>query len=147
GFALGITAFSSLSTKASEKMGLDSMKTLQKTMSTSGLDLDKLDIQPVVRPVVDLSNVDKASNQISTMMSNSGTLTPSVSMDYATMVAAQQAIDIRNPNDEMVMNPEAAVAKQVNYTQNIYSPKAISEAEVYRQTNNQLSKIKEGLRK
>jgi hypothetical protein len=38
-----------------------------------------------------------------------------------------------------------SISKTVNYTQNNYSPKALAAAEIYRKSNNQISRLKKEL--
>ena len=91
---------------------------------------DNIEAQPVIRPVLDLSNVEKNARKIDAAFSRS------------------QAISISNQrrvsSEPVVQNGESALASggsSFNFTQNNYSPKALSRIEIYRQTKNQFSAI------
>ena len=98
-----------------------------------------MDLQPKIRPVLDLSEIKKDATKISDHM-------PPIDLSaaYAHAKSAKFGFDkTRIPGDTP---PEAGGPKQeLNYTQNNYSPKALSRAEIYRQTKNQLSTVKGAL--
>lgn len=75
---------------------------------------------PVIAPVLDLSNVADGASRINSMFGNN-----------------------RIGVDGEIQNGEAQTSGVTyNYTQNNYSPKALSRIEIYRQTRNQLSTLK-----
>ena len=57
---------------------------------------------------------------------------------YRGAVAVARQESAQAPKDET-----PSINKTVNFTQNNNSPKALSEATIYRQTKNQISRIKE----
>lgn len=86
-----------------------------------------VDSQPTIRPVLDLSDVESKSQRLNTLFSRSQAVSISTGMK-----AAQE----RNlQNGEVGSNK----GNSYNFTQNNYSPKALSRVEIYRQTKNQFS--------
>ena len=69
GFAIGIENFSYLGTRAVEGMSNDAIDSASKVLSNINAILtDDVNIQPTIRPVVDLSNVESSSDAISNML-------------------------------------------------------------------------------
>lgn len=83
--------------------------------------------QPTIRPILDLSDVEEKSHRLNTLFSRSQALTVS------TGIAAARGRNLQNEDT----NPNTG--NSYNFTQNNYSPKALSRTEIYRQTKNQFS--------
>lgn len=86
-----------------------------------------VDGQPTIRPILDLSDVEEKSHRLNTLFSRSQALTVS------TGIAAARGRNLQNEDT----NPNTG--NSYNFTQNNYSPKALSRTEIYRQTKNQFS--------
>jgi tape measure domain-containing protein len=95
------------------------------------------DMNPVITPVVDLSGVQRSIEEILALM-NGTTLTASASFGQASAIASQQT----SGGDAVVASGGGT---SVTFEQNNYSPEALSEVEIYRQTKNQLSQLKSAL--
>lgn len=106
----------------SAKTGLGNAIAKVKDMIDNGVDT-----QPTIRPILDLSDVEEKSHRLNTLFSRSQALTVS------TGVAASRGPDLQNEDT----NPNTG--NSYNFTQNNYSPKALSRTEIYRQTKNQFS--------
>ena len=87
-----------------------------------------IDMNPVIRPVLDLSNIKSGASSINAMFSQNQAM--------AIMKGAYQNNSLEDQN----RLPTAGVSYQ--FTQNNYSPKALSRVEIYRQTKNQFSALK-----
>jgi len=95
-------------------------------------------MQPKIRPVLDLTEIKKEAGKISDHM-------PPIDLSqaYAHARSARFGFDkSRLPGEA---SDAATLGNQLNYTQNNYSPKALSRVEIYRQTKNQLSTVKGAL--
>lgn len=94
---------------------------------------------PVVRPVMDLSDIESGAAAIQALLA-SGSLRPDISVNAANGVS-------RAVHTSKDLDVAGAVGGGVtyNYVQNNTSPKALSSSEIYRQTNNQISKIRKRL--
>ena len=144
GFALGIYDKMHLVEQASEDMGkasYDSMKTVLSGLS-SGLD-SSIKTSPVIRPVLDLGSVEKDAPKIASMLSGR-TLDLSRNVSYAGVVAnsIRSSYDRQNSSNRQNGSNQIAQPASFNFTQNNYSPKALSNIEIYRQTRNLVSQAK-----
>lgn len=135
GFVEGLNKFSYKVSDSSE----DLAKTAINSMSKSIAKIDNLiesraDLDPVIRPVLDLSDVEAGARRLNALFSSSQAMAISASM-------SRSSGEIQNGEK----TPTAGTT--VNYTQNNYSPKALSRLDIYRQTKNQLSSMKGLVRK
>lgn len=106
----------------SAKTGLGNAIAKVKDMIDNGVDG-----RPTIRPILDLSDVEEKSHRLNTLFSRSQALTVS------TGIAAARGRNLQNEDT----NPNTG--NSYNFTQNNYSPKALSRTEIYRQTKNQFS--------
>ena len=106
----------------SAKTGLGNAIAKVKDMIDNGVDG-----QPTIRPILELSDVEEKSHRLNTLFSRSQALTVS------TGIAAARGRNLQNEDT----NPNTG--NSYNFTQNNYSPKALSRTEIYRQTKNQFS--------
>ena len=134
GFILAILAAKRKAVHAAEDMGSASIDGLRNAIAKVKNSIENsVDTQPTIRPVLDLSNVKTGAKQISTMFNRT------------------QAIDILASEDRTVSdivlenNTGTPHGNVISFTQNNYSPKALSRIDIYRQTKNQIS-IMKGLR-
>lgn len=138
GIATGLKKYSDIAEDSAKDLGDDTVEALRKTMSgISSVLITDPDFRPVVRPVLDLTDVRKDASGISSMFK---TLPIEV-----TAARAKDASAGVQENRAATLLLEADRAALIEYTQNNYSPKALSNAEIYRQTKNQLSVTKEAL--
>jgi hypothetical protein len=93
------------------------------------------DMNPVITPIVDLSGVQQSIEEILALMDGTQ-LNASASFGQASAISSQQA----------TTGKDAVVATgggtSIKLEQNNYSPVALSDVEIYRQTKNQLSQLK-----
>lgn len=136
GFANGITKYSGTAKKAAS----DSMaEVLERFKNTGGFPVENLDFSdapdPVIRPVVDLSEVEKSRSQIDNILGEHTTGISSVSMALTPKPA-----DFRSGNSPYTDPSRGGTT----FIQNNYSPKALDPTTVYRQTRNLISVSKSG---
>lgn len=96
-------------------------------------------LSPTITPVMDLSQVQsgiKSLNGLVSPITRGFNLVGSVAKAAftASTTNATRSSESKNPSDKTVVN---------NFTQNNYSPKALSQLEIYRQTKNQFAMTKE----
>lgn len=89
-----------------------------------------IEIQPTIRPVLDLSNVSSGVGKLTALMSKTQAMKISAGMNRESSGTNQ------NGNDK------TSVANNYNFTQNNYSPKSLSRIDIYRQTKNQFAALK-----
>jgi phage-related protein len=122
----------------SENM-VDSMaKTLTGLSSVLGSDL--IDFNPTIAPVLDLTQVKREAQSLNDILG-----LPEFDMTNSASSARNANSGFennRNGNDPT--DTSSAGSNTYNYIQYNSSPKALSEAEIYRQTNNLISKTKKG---
>lgn len=89
-----------------------------------------IEIQPTIRPVLDLSNVSNGVGKLTALTSKTQAMKISAGMNRESSGTNQ------NGNDK------TSVANNYNFTQNNYSPKSLSRIDIYRQTKNQFAALK-----
>lgn len=109
----------------------ETMDRLKATMAKS-LKTNDINMNPVITPVLDLSKVKSQSRALAS-------LTDTNSFVSASVIASQQTAA------EVAASDAVASGMSITFEQNNYSPEALSDIEIYRQTNNQLSQLKSAL--
>lgn len=141
GMAIGLEKSAPMVTRAAENVGNGALTAIQKSLSNlKNAVATDISFNPSIKPVLDLSAIRKDSSLIGGLLTPP-TLKVDDSYAYAASIATSQREyeDVRNDNDN-----DGPTGDVVNYIQNNYSPKALGAAEIYRQTNNQLSIVKKG---
>lgn len=139
GMGDGIEKNAGYASRAAEGMGETTLSVIKDTMSRIADLVDSdMDMTPTIRPVLDLSQMDKDLQSMGAMYGN-----PAIGV-YPK--AATLAEDMRHSTEPPTPKPEDPSAHETGptYIQNNYSPKALSRSEIYRQTKNQLSVAKKG---
>lgn len=137
GLADGFTDSSKLVSNAlvsATDTALDSMKNSIRKMSD--IVSSELNPNPVITPILDLSQVRSQMSGLGAL-TNVTPITAASSYGQAAVISAAQ---IAAQMDEI--SEAASVGRMIKFEQNNYSPKALTEIEIYRQTKNQLSQVK-----
>ncbi len=131
GLAKGVSDSSSMVTDAIDQSAKDALTAMKKSMSDiSQAVTDELNPNPVITPILDLSLVqDQAKNLVIP-------ITAAASFGQASTISSEQTAA---QADETLATP---IGTSVKFEQNNYSPEALTEIEIYRQTRNQLSQLK-----
>ena len=136
GFALGFIDRVKEVKEAALTLGNTSIEALEDSVQNIP------DIDPVITPIVDLTNVNEAADIINDMFShaianiNGNVGKTSSSMNYRK--STNNMPDIQNGDG-------SSNGTNVTFIQNNNSPKALSRIEIYRQTRNQLAQFKEAV--
>ena len=137
GMAKGIRDYSDLVPDATEETAdkaIDSMRNAIRRIAD--LVDSEMDIQPTIAPVVDLTNVQNGAKKMRGILTRG--ISTSFSYNKALNASTTNVPDaLRNSTDRT-----STVSNSYNFTQNNYSPKALSRKEIYRQTRNQFSALK-----
>ena len=89
-----------------------------------------IDVQPTIRPVLDLTNVKDGAYRLNSLLSHSKAISISTGINRS------------NNQDNQNGDSDAPIGGNTyNFTQNNYSPKALSRVDIYRQTKNQFSTL------
>jgi tape measure domain-containing protein len=125
-----------------KKMGSEVVKTLSSvaTQATEAFSINA-DFTPTIRPVVDLTDVTSGSKKIAGMFTPP-TITTSLTANKATIIAGGMARLTGGINNFETDNRTTSETPNITFTQNNYSPEALSRLEIYRQTRSQLAMLK-----
>jgi hypothetical protein len=138
----GLIKYGHLMSDAAVGVGEDVMSGMTDTLSglSDALGSDLIDFNPTIAPVLDLSQVKKEAASLTDI------LAMPVFDPTATNVSAQNANAGFETNRDTGNAADGTTASGAtyNFTQNNTSPKALSTTEIYRQTNNLVSRTKEG---
>lgn len=143
GFALGIDNSTKFSNRSVEDMAKTALQNVKDSIKNIGNVLDgQANMNPVISPVLDLTHIKDNVNKIGQMFGNNK-MVGYVSWEQASSIAASNQPTTDDGNDP---SDPTAPTGGVLFQQNNYSPEALSTAEIYRRTNNQLSQAKELLK-
>lgn len=141
GMANGLDKTSRLVTISAEDIGHRAVQAMSKSLiGMTNLFNDKINVHPVIRPVLDLTDLRSNAGQINKILGGSKKI------DIQPIaINAQQASNGFENNKQLTaqVEPTSEPGPTVQFVQNNNSPKALSTADIYRQTKNQLSKVKE----
>lgn len=123
---------------ATERIGTNMIDTMSKSLSgmSKVLGSDLIDFDPTITPVLDLSLVRKDAAGLAALFEIP---TLDVSTSYNKAQAAKATVDESRQPDEATGESGSTT---YNFTQNNTSPKALSKAEIYRQTDNLISRAR-----
>lgn len=140
GVALAVDDGSPTAVGAVESMADAMLSTLGMTMQNArDVVGDNLQLNPTITPVLDLTQMQNEASRISGLLAIPP-LSTSVSLDEASAIArAEQAAREAAQSNETDKDDNPTVKLE----QNNYSPKALSELEIYRNTKSLLSLTKE----
>ena len=146
GLALGFKSMGSVVSNAASNVSDGAVKAITESMERANRIIQDADgVQPVIRPVLDMTDVQSKAGMINSMLSRRY----SISGTYGMVTGAGSMISNRQNGikDSNVSDESKEVIKSFNFTQNNYSPKALSRVDIYRQTRNQFSAAKEAVNK
>lgn len=132
GMALGIRAKGKDVETATTKVAKGSLNAMQKALSSVGEDpFAGMRLNPTITPVLDLTTAQRQAAGLTDMAGG-------VFGSRTNVAQAASLLELERPGVSSD-SPTQPPVKEVNYVQNNYSPKALSEGEVYRQTKNLIS--------
>jgi hypothetical protein len=141
GMAEGLANSTKVVTDAAEDVAAQALEAMRESVSKlSSAVLTNIDINPTITPVLDLSLIASDAKTMASML-NVVPITAAASYGQASVISASQNT-VQSPLDDAVL---ASGGTQIKFEQNNYSPESLSEAEIYRQTKNQLSQAKGAL--
>lgn len=137
GLANGINADSGRAVNSMSSMGEDMVGKAKSFLDQLLAIFDEADTQPVITPVLDLSEVIRGSRDVDSLLNRR--------LDVST--SSSRAGDIYARQKSVGTEQGAGVGGTVvNYVQNNYSPKSLSNFDIYRQTKSQLALVKNGVK-
>jgi hypothetical protein len=139
GMAIGLEKHSKIVEFAAAEMGDGAIDAMKKSVSKMGdIVSGDIDVSPKIRPVLDLSDIKDKAGQIDGMLKPSP-FSPDTSTDAARKVYYERWDGGDDPSSDDEPRPS------ITFNQTNNSPKALSNAEIYRQTRNQLATTKGAL--
>ena len=132
GLIHGLLGYASKVSDAGKEVGKTALNSVSNAIAgiADAVNYD-IDNQPTIRPVLDLSEVESGTRQLSAMLSRNQAISISAGMSYATGVNGQNGVN------------GVVSGGTISFTQINNSPKALDRIEIYRQTKNQISSMKE----
>lgn len=115
----------------------DMVGTMIETMNSIPSISDLTDLNPIITPVVDLSQVQAGADQMNAIFATNPVAT--ASYGQAASISSTQAAQ------GAVSDSTDAGSSVIKFEQNNYSPESLSPVEIYRQTKNQLSQMRTAL--
>ena len=130
-FVNAISDYTDKSYKAGTNMAAAAKNGLSNAISKIREFVDgEMEVQPTIRPVLDLSEVRSGAGRLTAILSRSQAMKISSSMNRETTGEIQNG------------DGTPSVGNSYSFVQNNYSPKALSRIDIYRQTKNQFSALK-----
>lgn len=123
----GIKTYASLAEESAKSAGDSAASTFKKAMNNLASMVDGTNADPVIRPVLDLSNVQEGATKIGALFNRTQALKLSASIN-----GNSDNLDSSNDSAKSYGN-------KYQFVQNNYSPKELSKEDIYRQTHNQFS--------
>jgi phage-related protein len=140
GMAQGLQENSSSVVDAASQIGDDALLAMRDSMAhISDAVANEIDVNPTITPILDLSQVQKGAKSLSD-------ITAATPISVAGSLGLASLVDTEQSSSDDV-DPTAGASPTLQFIQNNTSPKSLSETEIYRQTNNQLSQAKSALEK
>lgn len=139
GLSNGIYDYADRVAKATETISNQALSAAQIITENIAATMDEdFEYEPTIRPVLDMDEVDSGLNAFDRSFANrSMNLAGSIDRVRKAAPADKYAENV-NPSQN-----QNGGATTYNFTQNNYSPKALSRIDLYRQTNNQFAMMKE----
>ena len=141
GLAIGIGGSTTDVERATDKVSKSAIDSMRKTLAGLGDAISgEMDVTPTIAPVLDLTAVQKDASLLNSMLAVSP-----IDIQGQVSRAKDAAAGLRE--NQLALEDLTAIGAGdiLQFTQNNYSPKALSSADIYRQTNNQLSRAKGAL--
>jgi len=136
GFANGLEKFAGVVTTSASGIGNSAIDALKSSISNiSDIVNGSVDTSPVIRPVLDLSDIKSGGLLVDKMFAKTqGINVSSIANRIPNISTGQQATSgVSQVGDK---------GTSITFTQNNYSPTALSRLDIYRQTRNQISTMK-----
>jgi len=145
GLAKGLIASVGVVTQAGKYVGQSALTATKKAMANiSSAVANDMSMNPTIRPVLDLSAIRKDATLISGLLTPPA-LTLEKSVAYASQAQMSGFEAQESANQVEYERWAESRGGDVYFSQTNNSPKALSNAEIYRKTNNQLSVAKKEL--
>lgn len=142
GLAIGLYNWTGKVATAAGSLGESAKTGLQLALDNLNKQADDiLDGAPVIKPMVDLTNVISAADQVNSMFNSALFRTNSGTRGIANVMAGR----VMQNGSEEFQNGQGKFGNTYNFIQNNRSPKALSRVEIYRDTKSLLKQYREAV--
>jgi tape measure domain-containing protein len=139
GMAKGMSDSSRVVADAADQAAQNAIVAMKKSLrDISGAVLNELNPNPVITPILDLTQVRAQAGELGALTQVTP-ISAAASFGQASLISAEQTAA---RSEEVAVSPAGT---SVKFEQNNYSPEALTEIEIYRQTKNQLSQLRSAL--
>ena len=119
-------------------MGRSTLNTLLDVLKDLSDELSENDeFNPVITPVLDLTNLQRDASSISSMLGGNNRM-----LQLASSITTGSNDNKNNQNGSNSAETAGTNPQTYQFIQNNYSPKALSRIDIYRQTSNQFAFMK-----
>ena len=140
GLVIGITRYSSQVIGAVKGLAEDIIDEVN-PLSSNFAFLE--DVSPVITPTIDTSLVDQGISRLNSEFASAGSVPINLQGSYAAAAFNNMAVAKQLQAAEIQNGMKSQIINNYDMTQNNYSPKALSRIDIYRDTRNQFSRLKE----
>jgi len=141
GWGMGVEDNSGIVIDAHSKVAKNAFDVVSQSMSLIGDHFDAVEFNPKIKPVLDMSNFNGSVFDVSDPAHPINLSNPASYYGATNASEGYLRNNSRNTSTDNTFNRQP-MTPTYNFTQNNYSPKALSDTEIYRQTNNQLSAVR-----
>lgn len=142
GYVLGLEDWFRASELAGEGLADKAINSLDGSMSAINDSMSALgDLNPVITPMVDLTNVIDAANTIGAMFASAIIGTSNSASSIGSVIRTGSVSN----SEEEFQNDDSSGGNTYNFIQNNTSPKSLSRIDIYRQTKNQFAQFREAV--
>ena len=146
GFTIGLLNLVSSAKNAGSELATSAMDSVKEAISRARDTLENTsEVQPTIRPVVDLSDVSSKAREIGRTFSANRRFSVGVTAAKVASASYGFASGQNGSSNGAFDGGNYSGVNNFNFTQNNYSPKALSRSEIYRDTNNQFSQLKDAV--
>jgi len=136
GMAKGMSDSSKAVTDAADQAAQSAITAMQKSIrKISDAVANELNPNPVITPILDLTQVRAQAQELGALTQVTP-ISAAASFGQASLISAEQ---MAVQGEQVAVSPGGT---SVKFEQNNYSPEALTEIEIYRQTKNQLSQLR-----
>jgi len=139
GLAKGLIKYSSVVANAAKDLGTKAISGMNGAIKriSDGLN-NNLDVNPIITPVLDLSDIQNGSKSIDTLFGKKSIL---LSQNMSNLSLAANGMLTKNGTENSINAPPNQ-GTTITFNQTNTSPKALSQFDIYRNTRNQLLMLK-----
>lgn len=146
GFTIGLLNLVSSAKNAGSELAESALDSITDAIGRARDVLENTEAtQPTIRPVVDLSDVSNKARAINQTFSSNRRFSVGVTASKVASASSGFMTGQNGFSDSNGANGGSSKVNNISFTQNNYSPKALSRSEIYRDTSNQFSALKEAV--